>query len=67
MSKLSVVRKTHFHIRWLGVKRLDWEPFQTREQAEERAKQLARPEETFVIEEHDRYCARCAARTAAVG
>ncbi len=49
----------HYHIRWSGKATLDWEGFSTREDAEASAKQLARPDETYAIEEHDGACPRC--------
>jgi hypothetical protein len=39
---------------------LDWEPFETRAEAEAVAKQLVRYGETYKIEEFDESCARCA-------
>jgi hypothetical protein len=59
MNQLHSIPKKHFHIRWDGVERLDWEPFETPEQAESRAKELARPGEPFAIEEHGKTCKRC--------
>ena len=53
--------KTHFHIRWSSTSRLDWKPFRTREEAEEVAKELVQPTETFTIEELNGKCKRCAA------
>jgi hypothetical protein len=50
----------HFHIRWTGVARLDWEPFGAREEAESRAKELVRPGELFAVEKYDETCKRCA-------
>ena len=54
----------HFHIRWPGVARLDWEPFRTRQEAEARAKELARPGELYVIEEFREECTRCGSKAA---
>ncbi|HEY7099553.1 MAG TPA: hypothetical protein VH437_22705 [Terriglobales bacterium] len=48
----------HFHIRWASSK-LDWEAFQTREEAIEQANELMRPGETYVIAEFDGACPRC--------
>lgn len=53
---------THFHIRWSDSK-LDWEAFQTREDATERAKELARPGETYAIAVFDGTCPRCQSMT----
>jgi hypothetical protein len=52
----------HFHIRWSDSK-LDWEAFQTREEAIAQAKELARPGETYVIAEFDGTCPRCKSLT----
>jgi hypothetical protein len=49
---------THFHIRWSAAG-LDWEPFRTRDQAWASAKQLARPNETYVTQEYDETCPQC--------
>jgi hypothetical protein len=50
----------HYHIRWSTRPVLDWEPFETRAEAEAVAKQLVRYGETYKIEEFDESCARCA-------
>jgi hypothetical protein len=50
----------HYHIRWSSRPILDWEPFQTRAEAEAVATQLVRDGETYDIEEFDEACARCA-------
>ncbi len=42
--------KPHFHIFW-DDRHLDWECFGTREEANMRAQELARPGEIFTIEE----------------
>jgi hypothetical protein len=39
----------HYHIRW-SESTIDWERFSTREDAEQAARQLARPGEGFTIE-----------------
>jgi hypothetical protein len=49
----------HYHIRWSGKDILDWESFGTRMEAELRAKELVRRDETFVIEERGQECPRC--------
>jgi hypothetical protein len=54
--------KTHFHIRWTGARRLDWEAFSTREQAEMRAKEFLRQDETYSLEMFDESCPRCKGR-----
>jgi hypothetical protein len=48
----------HFHIRWSQLT-LDWERFDTREAAEERAEYLVRDGETYTVEAFDGTCARC--------
>jgi hypothetical protein len=55
----------HYHIRWSGIARLDWEPFRSVAEAEESAKQLLREGETYSIEEKDASCSRCAKAKAA--
>ncbi len=52
--------KIHFHMRWGSDKRLDWEPFRTRYEAEVRAKELQLAGESFSIAELDDLCTRCA-------
>jgi hypothetical protein len=51
----------HFHIHWTGStgSKLDWEAFQTREEAIAQATVLARPGETYAIEQFDGTCPRC--------
>lgn len=51
----------HYHIRWLGSEAMSWERFPTREEAEETAKQRARPGQAYTIEELGEGCTRCAA------
>jgi hypothetical protein len=51
--------KNHFHIRWSTGSPLDWEAFETRNEAEEVARQLACATEIYKIEEFDRTCGRC--------
>lgn len=51
----------HYHIRWTGSEAMDWEPFDTQAEAEERAKKLSRFGETYTIEELGEGCTRCAA------
>ena len=49
----------HYHIRWSETK-VDWEAFSTRAEAEALARDLARVDEEFTIEEFDGNCPRCA-------
>jgi hypothetical protein len=51
---------THFHIRWSTACALDWEAFSTRAEAEETARRLAHPHESYRIEERKQACKRCA-------
>jgi hypothetical protein len=49
----------HYHIRWSDSK-LDWERFSTRQEAEQAARQLVRPGETFILEQvDDNTCMYC--------
>lgn len=41
----------HFHIRWSTTDILDWQAFENREAAEDSARDLVQPNETFIIEE----------------
>lgn len=59
MSANESASKTHYHIRWSGVARLDWEPFKTVAEAEASARELLREGETFTVEERDSFCTRC--------
>jgi hypothetical protein len=40
----------HYHIHWTSKEELDWECFETREEASTRALELALPGESFKIE-----------------
>ena len=57
----------HFHIRWRGEAQLDWQCFESRADATERAVSLAQPDEEFAIEEISARCPLRIARTAAAG
>jgi hypothetical protein len=50
----------HHHIRW-STSKLDWEVFNTREEANTAAKQLVLPNERYNIEQFDGNCPRCEA------
>jgi hypothetical protein len=49
----------HYHIHWSGKSTLDWECFNTHEEAETSASQLALPGETYTIEEQGLSCPQC--------
>jgi hypothetical protein len=49
---------THYHIRWANAK-IDWQAFQTKEEAVTEAERLKRLEETYDIEERDGTCDNC--------
>jgi hypothetical protein len=49
----------HYHIRWSQIPLLDFESFNTRVDAEAGAQVLARPGETYTIEEQGDGCQRC--------
>ena len=46
----------HFHIHWTDNKTLDWECFNSHEEARTRAVELSRPGETFKIEKVSAKC-----------
>jgi hypothetical protein len=47
----------HYHIRW-STSKLDWEVFNTRDEAETAAKQLVLPNERHNIQQFDGNCPR---------
>lgn len=55
----DISTQTHYHIRWVASGALDWERHDTRAEAEEAAKQLARSNEKYVIEQFDEACLLC--------
>ena len=60
MDRIFVILdKPHFHIRWSASKRLDWECFDTYEEAEKRALELLHIGERFAIEEVPAQCSAC--------
>jgi len=52
----------HFHIRWItgNESRIDWEAFESHDEAEKIAKRLMTPSEVYAIDEFDHACERCA-------
>jgi hypothetical protein len=48
----------HYHIRWANSK-IDWQAFQTRDEAVAEAERLKRVNESYDIEERDDNCERC--------
>lgn len=48
----------HYHIRWSDSK-IDWQVFQTKDEAVAEAERLKLPEENYEIEERDGNCNRC--------
>lgn len=52
----------HFHIRWTtgDNSRIDWEPFESRGEANRVAELLAKPSESYEITEFDDSCSECA-------
>ena len=48
----------HYHIRWADSK-IDWQAFQTKEEAVAEAERLKRLNETYTIEERNGDCERC--------
>jgi hypothetical protein len=55
----SEANATHFHIHWSGKETLDWEPFNTREEAERRAAEIVQRDEEYTVEEHGQDCPQC--------
>lgn len=48
----------HYHIRWAGSK-IDWQAFQTKDDAVAEAEHIKRPNENYNIEERDGNCEGC--------
>ena len=48
----------HYHIRWADSK-IDWQAFQTEDEAVAEAERLKRLDESYNIEERDGNCERC--------
>jgi hypothetical protein len=55
----SPISTPHYHIRWSTKSALDWQRFRTRAEAEERADELVRENETYTIEEQSSDCPFC--------
>jgi hypothetical protein len=53
---------THLHVQWIhgDTSNIDWEPFETSEEAARLAKLLAQQSEKYqIVEEFDESCPRC--------
>jgi hypothetical protein len=50
----------HYHIRW-SSSGLDWEAFVFEQEADDSAKEVVRPGETYTIEQFNGDCLQCAA------
>ena len=57
-SDLGAASMNHYHIRWSDSK-IDWDAFQTKDEAVAAAERLKRLEENYSIEERDVDCERC--------
>jgi hypothetical protein len=58
-AALAMRIEMHYHIRWSNSE-LDWERFSTSQEAEQAARQLVRPGETFTLEQVDeKNCMHC--------
>ena len=49
----------HYHICWSFDSSLDWQPFQTEEEATEIARRIKKSAESYTIVERDGECERC--------
>jgi hypothetical protein len=49
----------HYHIHWSHKTDLDWARFPTRAEAENNARQLVLPGETYTVEEQGEECPQC--------
>ena len=59
-SKTLFSSQAHFHVRWSAASGLDWEAFGSQVEAEETARRLAQPHESYRIEKRGLACKRCA-------
>lgn len=59
---MNINSASHFHIRWIiaGTSHLDWEAFVSHDEAERTAGRFIARVQTYVIEEFDESCERCA-------
>jgi len=48
----------HYHIRWSSSK-IDWQAFDTEQEAQIEAQRLKRPEETYTIDKFGEECPQC--------
>lgn len=58
MTSVDPKPQAHFHIRW-DSGRIDWERFNSREEAEQRAQEIVLSRETYSIEQFDDSCEHC--------
>ena len=58
-TSAKVRERSHYHIHWSSKKELDWESFDTPQEAESAAKQLVRPGESYSIEQFGDDCPWC--------
>jgi len=58
-AKTSFAPKVHYHIRWSPSSVLDWEAFETSEDAVAAANQLVAPNETYTVEPAPEDCESC--------
>ena len=56
----------HYHIRWADSK-IDWQAFQTKDEAVVEAERLKRFDESYTIEEGNVNCERCQQLSAKIG
>jgi hypothetical protein len=57
-NEFKAVSMTQYHIRWANSN-VDWQAFQTKDEAVAEAERLKRLEEDYKIEECDGNCDRC--------
>jgi hypothetical protein len=51
--------RLHYHIHWSTAAKLDWQAFETREEADALARDIARSDESYTIEAANGDCERC--------